>query len=68
MPPKYKEVSTEDAAPEVFKFNQSASKWQKRDLELLGVDYQYHRFDELMIPVTDIPRELVASIFPFSAI
>jgi hypothetical protein len=68
MSPKYKEVSTKDAAPDVFKFNKSASKWQKRDLDLLGVDYQYNRFDELVIPVTNMPAELVASIFPFSTI
>jgi hypothetical protein len=60
MPPKYKKVSTMDAAPEVLKFNQSASKWEKRDLDLLGVDYRYDRFDEITIPVTNMPEELVA--------
>ena len=68
MPPKYKEVSTKDAAPEVLKLHKSASKWQKRDLDLLGVDYRYDRFDELVIPATNMPEELVASISPISAI
>jgi len=57
-----------DAAPEVLKFNQSASKWEKRDLDLLGVDYQYDRFDEITIPVTNMPEELVASILPLCAV
>ena len=30
MSQKYKEVSTKDAAPQVFKLNNSASKWKRR--------------------------------------
>ena len=68
MPPKYKEVSTKDAMPDLLKLGKSASRWGKQDLILLGVDYQYDKFDELKIPVNDMPEELVAGIFPLSAI
>src|SRR5579859_4018263 len=64
MPPKYKEVSTKDAAPEVLKLKDWASRWGKRDLELLGVDYQYDKFEEVKIPASGMPQELVAGIFP----
>lgn len=60
MSQKYKEVSTKDAAPQVFKLNISASKWTRRgDLDLLGVDYQYDKFDEIKTPVEAMPLELL---------
>lgn len=68
MPAKYNEVSTKDAAPEVLKLNQKASRWGKQELKLLGVDYQYDKFDEVNIPMNDMPDELVAGLFPSSAI
>jgi hypothetical protein len=68
MPPKYKEVSTKEASPEVFKLKDSASKWRRRDLDLLGVDYQYDKFDEIKIPVEGMPPELLARTVLFNVI
>jgi hypothetical protein len=65
MPAKYKEVGTQEAGPEVFKVKDSGSKWRRRDLELLGVEYRYDKFDEVEIPVNFMPLELVARIVPF---
>jgi len=55
----YKEVSTKDAAPEVLKLGTSASKWTTQDLDLLGVDYQYDKFEEIKTPVEGMPPELM---------
>lgn len=65
IPLKYKEVGTKDVAPEVFKLKDLASKWRKRDLDLLGVNYQYDRFDEISIPVDGMPSELLERIILF---
>ena len=35
----YRDVGTKDAPPDVPRFNRSASKWKKADLDLLGVEY-----------------------------
>ena len=62
MPPKstlYREVGTKDSLLAVPKFNRSASKWKKADLDLLGVDYQYRVFDDIHIDDVDMPRELI---------
>lgn len=59
MSGKYREVSTKDAAPEVLKLGTSASKWKTEDLDLLGVDYQYDKFEEIKTPVEGMPQELV---------
>ena len=42
-------------------FNQSASRWTKVSL---GVDYQYHVFDDIRFGIkdADIPTELLESI------
>jgi hypothetical protein len=64
MPPKsmqYKEVGTKEATVNVLKLNQSASKWRKTDLDLLGVDYDYKSCDDIHIPNTGMPVELVES-------
>jgi hypothetical protein len=55
MPQKYKQVSTKDPAPQLFKLNNSASKWTRQDLNLLGVDYQYDKFDAIKTPVEGMP-------------
>jgi hypothetical protein len=66
MPPKstlYQEVGTKDSSANVPKVNQSASKWTKADLDLLGVDYQYRVFDDIQIGMedADMPPELLES-------
>ena len=65
MPPKstpYREVRTKDSSAEVAKVNGSPSKWTKDDLVLLGVDYQYHVFDDIQIRIEDdMPMELLQS-------
>jgi hypothetical protein len=68
MHPKYKEVSTQDAAPEVFKLRHKASRWRKGDLQLLGVKYQYDKFDEIKIPVDGMPQDLLARTPLFNVI
>ena len=64
MPPKstqYKEAGTKDAVTDVPKLSRSASRWKKKDLELLGVEYQYDRFDDIRIDVEEreMPSELL---------
>jgi hypothetical protein len=64
MPPKstvYREVGTMESPRDVPKLNKSASLWRKTDLAKLGVDYQYDRFDEIVIGRgdEDLPRELL---------
>ena len=64
MPPKstlYREVGTNEPSVDVPKFNRSASKWKKADLDLLGVDYQYDVFDDIRIAIedADTPPELL---------
>ena len=64
MPPKstlYNEVGTKDPVANVPELGQSASRWTKKDLDLLGVEFQYDKFDEIGIRVeeTDIPPELL---------
>jgi hypothetical protein len=64
MPPKpaqYREVGTMEAAGNVPKLNQSASRWRKADLDLLGVDYDYESCDDIHIPDAGMPTELVES-------
>jgi|SRR5579862_111142 len=50
-PPKrkqYRVVGTKDpSVRDVPKLHQSASKWTKTDLDLLGVEYRYDRFDNI---------------------
>jgi hypothetical protein len=60
MPPKasYKEVGTKDSVAYMPKFNKSASKWTKSDLDLLGVDYQYNAADKIELERVNIPDEL----------
>jgi hypothetical protein len=60
MPPKasYKEVGTKDSIAYIPKFSQSASKWTKIDLDLLGVDYQYNAADKIELERVNIPDEL----------
>jgi hypothetical protein len=64
MPPKsvqYREFGTKEATVDILKLNRSASKWRKTDLDLLGVDYDYTRCEDIHIPNTGIPAELVES-------
>ena len=64
MPPKsvqYREVGTKEAAADVLKLNRSASKWQKADLDLLGVDYDYKSCEDIQIPDAGMPAELAES-------
>jgi hypothetical protein len=66
MPPKstlYKEVGTKDPVIDVPALGKSASRWTKKDLNLLGVEYQYDKFDTIGIRVDDneIPPELLNS-------
>ena len=63
MPPKYKEFGTKDAAPATLKLSGSASTWKRRDLEYLGVEYHYNEFDEVNIPVGDMPSDLLNGNF-----
>jgi hypothetical protein len=60
MPPKslYRDVGTKDLVAPVPKFNKSASKWKKADLDLLGVDYQYNAPDKIEMERVKIPDEL----------
>jgi hypothetical protein len=50
-----------DPPREVPRLNKSASSWKKTDLAKLGVDYQYDRFDEIVIGKGDgdVPLELL---------
>jgi hypothetical protein len=66
MPPKsiaavYREVTTKDPPRDLPRLNNSASLWKKTDLAKLGVDYQYDRFDEIVIGRgdEDVPAELL---------
>jgi len=69
MPPKrkqYRVVGTKDpSVRDVPKLHQSASKWTKTDLDLLGVEYQYDRFDNIPSRIgleeADMPPELFGS-------
>jgi hypothetical protein len=70
MPPKsilYRDVGAKDLSPDIPKFNQSASKWKKTDLQLLGVDYQYRVFNDIQLGIedADMPTELLESSNPF---
>ena len=49
-----------DAAPDTPKLHKSASTWTRQDLNYLGVEYQYEKYDEIKIPVDNMPLELVA--------
>lgn len=65
IPPKYKEVGTKDAAPDVFKLNRLSSKWTGPDLDYLGVEYQYNEFDEIKTPEDYyMPSDLANCNFP----
>jgi hypothetical protein len=46
----------------------SASRWRKRDLDLLGVDYQYDKFDTIDIRVenSEMPPELLNGTYRFT--
>ena len=68
MPPKYKEVSTKDAAPEVLKLKNSASRRRKLELNLIGVEYKYDKFDEIKIPKDGMPPDLLARTDLFGVI
>ena len=62
MPPKSKpcrEVGTKDPLIDVSRFNRYALEWKKADLELLGVDYQYHVVYDIQIKDTNMPMELL---------
>ena len=66
MPPKstaavYREVTTLDPPRDLPRLNKSACLWEKADLAKLGVDYQYDRFDEIVIGRgdEDVPAELL---------
>jgi hypothetical protein len=63
-PPKsgqYREVGTTEAAGFVPKLNESASRWRKADLDLLGVDYDYESCEDIHIRDAGMPMELVES-------
>jgi hypothetical protein len=73
MPPNptpHRVVGTKDpSVTDVPKLHQSASKWTKADLSLLGVDYQYDQFDNIPsrigIEDANVPPELFGSNNPF---
>lgn len=45
------------------KLNKSASRWTKRDLELLGVEYDYQEFEsDIGLDNGDMPKELLECI------
>lgn len=48
---------------DVPKLNKSASKWTKKDLQLLGVEYDYKEFGgiDLGIEDGDMPAEVLES-------
>jgi hypothetical protein len=59
----YREVGTKEATVDVLNLNRSASKWRKTDLDLLGVDYDYTSCEDIHIPNTAMPVELIESEF-----
>jgi len=66
MPPKtsqqYRDFGTKDAPPDVPRFNRSASKWKKADLDLLGIEYHYRVYDDIQFGVdADMPSGLLES-------
>lgn len=66
IPTSYRDVGTKDPLADIPKINKSASKWTKADLDLLGVDYQYHDFDDIQIGKDDdMPSELLESNYLF---
>jgi hypothetical protein len=48
-----------DPAGDKPKLNRSVSRWTKADLAKLAVEYQYDRFDDIVIGKGDIPPEPV---------
>jgi len=65
MPPKtttYREVGTHESTADLPKLNKSASRRTKRDLELLGVEYDYQEFEsDIGVDDGDMPNELLES-------
>jgi len=57
---RYKDVGTKDPAAEPPALGRSASRWTRRDLDLLGVQYQHDDFDSIDVIVEDreIPHDL----------
>ena len=71
MPPKsthYKEVGTKDPVADLPALGKSASRWTKRDLDLLGVEYQFDKFDTIDIRLEDseMPTELLNGMHLFT--
>jgi len=52
-PWRYREVGTKDPVTDVPLLGRSASRWTKKDLDFLGVVYQYDQFDSIAIMVDD---------------
>jgi hypothetical protein len=69
MPPKstrHRQVGTLDPARDKLKLSRSACRWTKTDLAKLGVDYQYDRFDEIVIGNRgDVPTEFLQGYHPY---
>lgn len=64
---KYREVKpTEPDEREEPRLNKSACRWMKKDLDLLGVEYQFGRFEDDLLGVEDrdLPREFVEGMKP----
>lgn len=62
--------TTETPVTEKVAFNKFACRWTKRDLDLLGVDYQFQRFDPVpreILENDNMPDELIESSDPFLA-
>ena len=49
--------TTETPLTEKTAFSGPASDWQKRDLDLLGVDYQFRRFDPVPKEILEIDMQ-----------
>ena len=62
--------TTEAPLTEKVAFSKYACRWTKSDLDLLGVDYQFQRFDPIprdVLKINDMPPELVESSDPYNA-
>jgi len=62
--------TTETPLTEKVAFNKFACRWTKSDLDLLGVDYQFQRFDPIpreVLENNDMPLELVESSNPYNS-
>ena len=75
MPPAdtlqgYAVFTTTDPAPQKLAIPRAASRWRKQELDLLGVEYEFRRFDTLpqeIMDGNDMPPEFIQSMYPPSS-